>query len=353
MGKRWVWGIGAVLAVLGGVVLLATREGGRPSPTQSVVARPASPAGSTPVSLVEVAAGDVPIHVEASGRVASMREAVLSTKLQGTIETLAVREGSVVAAGQTLLTLDNRHILTQLAAADAEVENARDRLARMERLFTEESVAKQELENAQRAYKVAAATKEGIAVQLSYTVVKAPFAGVVTEKRVEVGEMTSPGLPLLKVEDVTRLRLEATVAESDLKAISVNDKVPVLVDALGTEPLQGVVTRVLPTGDPATHTFLVKADLPPVRGLKSGMFGRLRFQHGTARTLLVPRGAVVSRGGLTGVYVVGADKAARLRFIKLGRSFEERVEVVSGLTAGEKVLADGALGRDGEPVTAQ
>lgn len=351
MGKPKIWlMIAGALTVLGAAAFFSSREAPPPVPAQAPGSGAASAGDALSGSVIEVSAEEIPILVEATGRVASTREAVLSTKVQGTIETLSVREGSAVAAGQTLLTLDNRHILAQLAAADAELENARDRLARMEKLFAEESVAKQELENAQRAYKVAAAAREGLSVQLSDTVVKAPFAGVVTEKRVEVGELASSGLPLLKVEDVSHLRLEATVAESDLKALNVGDKVPVLVDALGTETFRGTVARILPTGDPVTHTFLVKVDLPAMRGLKSGMFGRLRFQHGTARATLVPRSAVVARGELTGVLVVGGDKVARLRFVKLGRSFGGRVEVASGLTAGEKVLEDGARGRDGAPV---
>lgn len=355
--------MGGAIAVLGGAVLFLTRETPPPASTKASAPRSApqsqplpsgprstSPAGAPTPILVETIAEEAPILIEATGRVASTRQALLSAKVQGRIETLSVREGSVVAADQTLLTLDSRHITAQLAAADAEMENARDRLQRMEKLFAEESVAKQELENAQRAFKVAAANRQGLAVQLSETIIKAPFAGLVTEKRVEVGEMTSPGLPLLKVEDVTHLRLEATVAESDLKAIRTGGTVPVLVDALGPEPLKGAIALVLPTGDPATHTFLVKVNLPPTQGLKIGMFGRLRFQQGLVRAILVPRSAVVMRGELTGVFTVGADNIARLRFIKLGRSFGDRVEVVSGLTGGEKLLADGAKGVDGAPV---
>jgi len=302
------------------------------------------------MTLAEVVAEEVPVLVEATGRVASTRQALLSSKVQGKIETLTVREGSVVASDQTLLTLDNRHLVAQLAAADAELENARDRLQRMDKLFAEESVAKQELENAQRAFKVAAAVRQGLAVQLSDTIIKAPFAGLVTEKRVEIGEMASPGLPLLKVEDVTNLRLEATVAEGDLKAIRTGGSVPVVVDALGSGPLKGTVALVLPTGDPSTHTFLVKVNLPPTRDLRIGMFGRLQFQQGLTTAILIPRSAVVARGELTGVFTVGADRVARLRFVKLGRSHGDRVEVLSGVTAGERLLADGARGVDGAPV---
>jgi RND family efflux transporter MFP subunit len=368
MGKRWFWGIGAVVA-LGGMVVLfwdranvspppgpgSSSRSASPSPAGTAVAPPGSPGGiPTGISghLAEVISQEVPKLTEATGRIASTRQAVLSGKVQGTVETLAVREGNAVKAGQTLLTIDNRRIVAQLAAADADLENARDRLRRMEALFAEESVAKQELENAQRAFKVAAATRQGLAVQLSDTIIKAPFAGVVTEKRIEAGELVSPGQPLLKIEDVNHLRLEATVAESDLKAIQGGDKVPVVVDALGSEALKGTVALVLPTGDPATHTFLVKVDLPATARLKTGMFGRLQFREGTTKTLLVPQSAVVARGELTGVFTVGLDNTARLRFVKLGRAFGDRMEVVSGLTAGEKVLIEGAKGIDGAPIQA-
>lgn len=358
MGQRWLWWVGAAIAVLGVAVFLLTHEGTPPDPghVPSVTAdRPASPGGSPAGALgriTEVVAEEIPILTEATGRVSSTRQALLSSKVQGRIETLSVREGSVVVSDQTLLTLDNRQTIAQLAAADAELENARDRLQRMEKLFAEDSVAKQELENAQRAFKVAAANRQGLAAQLSDTMIKAPFAGLVTEKRVEVGEMASPGLPLLKVEDVTHLRLEATIAESDLRTIRIGGTVPVVVDALGSGPLKGTIALVLPTGDPNTHTFLVKVNLPPTRDLKIGMFGRLQFQQGSVRAILIPRSAVVARGELTGVFTVGGDNIARLRFVKLGRTLGDRAEVVSGLAAGEKLLADGARGVDGAPVPA-
>ena len=110
--------------------------------------------------------------------------------------------------------------------------------------------------------------------QLSYTAVKAPFDGVITEKKVEAGELASPGQPLLKMEDPWRLRLETTVGEGDLKAVSRGEKIPVVIDALGGQALTGIVSQILPAGDPQTHTFVVKVDLPKTVGLKAGMFGR-------------------------------------------------------------------------------
>lgn len=237
-----------------------------------------------------------------------------------------------------------------VARASAEVENAKAQLDRMQSLYSQDAVSKQEMENATRSYKVAEANRKAALAQLSYTVVKAPFDGVITEKKVEAGELASPGQPLLKMEDPHQLRLEATVAESDLKAIARGDKILVLIDALEAQTLSGVVSQILPAGDPQTHTFMVKVDLPKTAGLKTGMFGRFQLDKGTTHTILIPASAVVERGELTSVYVVGADRIARLRWIKAGRRFEQQLEILSGVNPGERVLLDGSRGVDGATV---
>ena len=120
-----------------------------------------------------------------------------------------------------------------------------------------------------------------------------------------------------------------------------------MIDALGPKTLSGLVAQILPTGDPATHTFLVKVELPPTPGLKTGMFGRMLVDKGTGQTLVVPRSAVIERGELTGLYIVGSDSLARLRWVKLGRPVGELVEILSGVTAGEQLLADASTGIEG------
>jgi RND family efflux transporter MFP subunit len=217
----------------------------------------------------------------------------------------------------------------------------------MKALFADDAVSKQEVENATRAFKVAEANRKAVLAQLSYTVVKAPFDGVITEKKVEAGELASPGQPLLLMEDPQQLRLEATVAEGDLKSVSLGDRIPILIDALGIQTLRGVVSQILPAGDPQTHTFTVKVDLPVTPGLKSGMFGRLQLDKGVTQTMLVPTSAVVERGELTSVFVVGSDRIGRLRWVKVGRRFEKQSEILSGVNVGERVLLEGTRGVDG------
>lgn len=329
-------------------LLLLTACGSRDEPATSVVS--AAPQTMIQAAVLQIKTAQVPIRVEVTGQVTPIFQAVLSSRIQGTIDKLLVREGTPVVKGQTLIQLDNRDVQADLARASAEVENARTQLQRMNALLKDQAVSKQEMENASRAFKVAEANRKAVLAQLSYTVVKAPFDGVITEKKVEAGELASPGQPLLKMEDPRQLRLEATVAEGDLKSISRNDKIPVIIDALGTQALSGVISQILPAGDPQTHTFMVKVDLPGTPGLKSGMFGRFQLDKGTVQTILVPSSVVVERGELTSVFVVGSDQVARLRWIKAGRRFEQHIEILSGLNVGERVLIDGSRGVDGAAV---
>lgn len=336
--------------LLAGVMCLCVASGCGPKEESPVPGGPASSQGAIQAAVVEVVPVEVPVRVEVTGQVTSIYQATLSSRVQGTIDTLLVREGVHVAKGDTLVELDSRDVRADLARATAEVDNARAQMDRMSALLKEDAVSRQEMENAARSYKVAEAARNAVLAQLSYTVVKAPFAGVITEKRVEAGELASPGQPLLKMEDPRRLRLEATVAEGDLQRVVRGDNIRVLIDALGSQVLTGVVSQILPAGDPQTHTFMVKVDLPPAPGLKTGMFGRFQLDKGTSRTILLPASAVVERGDLTSVFVVGPDQVARLRLVKAGRRFEQQREILSGVNAGERVMLDGTRGIDGASV---
>lgn len=330
------------------VVLLSAGCGSKEELTISIVSTP--PQATTQAAVIEIRTSQVPIRVEVTGQVIPIFQAILSSRIQGTIDKLLVREGTQVFKGQLLIKLDSRDVQADLARAEAEVENAKAQLDRMKTLYAKDAVSRQEMENATRTYKVAQANRKAVLAQLSYTVVKAPFDGMITEKKVEAGELASPGQPLLKMEDSRQLRLETTVAEGDLKSVSLGDKIPILIDALGVQTLRGIVSQILPAGDPHTHTFTVKVDLPITPGLKSGMFGRLQLDKGVTQTMLVPASVIVERGELTSVFVVGADSIGRLRWVKVGRRFDTQIEILSGVNVGERVLLEGARGVDGAAV---
>lgn len=337
-----------VLAVM--MVVSITACNSREEPVQPA----RTPTVSAPIqaAVTEVQTVQVPLRVEVTGQITALVQATLSSQVQSTVDKLLVREGTIVKKGQTLVVLDSRDLREELARAQAESENARAHLDRMKQLYGEDAVSKQEKENADRTFKVAEASRRAALTKVSYTVVTAPFDGIITEKKIEAGEIASPGQPLLKMEDPQRLRLEATVAEGDLQALSRGATIPVMIDALGSKMLPGTVAQILPAGDAATHTFLVKVELPPTPGLKTGMFGRMLVDKGTGQTLVVPRAAVIERGELTGLYIVGPDSLARLRWVKLGRTVGESIEILSGVTAGERLLADATTGIEGTRIEA-
>jgi RND family efflux transporter MFP subunit len=182
---------------------------------------------------------------------------------------------------------------------------------------------------------------------LASAVIRAPFPGVVTERYIEVGDMATPGKPLLKVEDSRDLRLEVTVAGDESALIQPQQAVETVIDALGPQPLAGTVAVIVPRAEAATQSVTVKVDLPPAPGLKGGLYGRARFIVGREQALTVPAQAISSVGALDRIYVVGADNVLRTRLVRLGRRFDDRVEVRAGLEPGEHVLADAGLGVDG------
>ncbi len=329
-------------------VVLTAGCGAKDEPSPPAVSAALEP--PVPAAAVDVRSVAMPVRVEVTGQVATVYQATLSSRIQGTIDRLLVREGTAVKKGQVLIELDRRDVEAELGRTSADLDNARAHLARMKQLLQDDAVSTQEMENATRAYRVAEAARKAVLAQLSYTEVKAPFDGVITEKKVEAGELASPGQPLLKMEDPRQLRLEATVAERDLKRIARGDKIPVVIDAVGSDPVPGVVSQILPAGDPQTHTFMVKVDLPASPAIKTGMFGRFLLEKGVSPTLIVPASAVMERGELTSVFVVGADGISRLRWVKVGRRLEEDVELLSGVTVGERVLRDSAQGMDGARV---
>ena len=221
-------------------------------------------------------------------------------------------------------------------------------------LYEKKSVSPQEFDEVKARYQAAQARRDmarsgqaqaKAALQqartaLGYTHILAPFDGIVTEKKADVGTLASPGMPIFTVEDLRRYRLEATVNESDLRYVRQGQQVPVVIDALGDKELKGRVVEIVPAADAASRSFLVKIEVPSDPALRSGLFGRAHFTRGERSALLIPSAAVVQRGQLQGIYVLDQNKIAGLRYIILGKPTTGQVEVLAGLQAGEMLIGD-------------
>lgn len=327
---------------------------------------PSQPETLRGVAVVSVQRSAVPDYLETVGTVRAAQTSQLASQLLANIVEIRVREGMQVQAGEVLAVLDDaqpragleraRAALTaaeqEVQAVEADYELAAATLRRYRDLYEKKSVSPQEFDEVQAHHKGAAARLELTRADrqqaraalaqaetvFQYTRIRAPFNALVTEKRADPGTLATPGMILFVVEDTRRFRLEATVDESGIQFVRLDQSVPVLIDALGAEELSGRVVQILPAADPATRSFTVKVELPADKRLRSGLFGRARFARGQREAVLVPATAVVRRGQLDGVYVLGPNNVASLRYITLGKTLGPQVEVLSGLAEGERVV---------------
>jgi RND family efflux transporter MFP subunit len=341
------------------------------------------------VRVETVADSEIADIYQASGTVRARYSAAIAAKIAANIVETRVQTGDHVQAGQTLIVLDRRDLeanLRRSEAARAEAESALDEtesaitaaranfdLARVthkrfQDLLANASVSQQEFDESQARLRSAEATLEMAAskrrqigarhsqaeaeiaaarVALGYATLTAPFAALVTERKADPGSLAMPGAPLLTLERDGNPRLEASIDESRLGLVRVGESVGVEIDGLN-RTITGRVAEVVPSVDAATRSFAVKIDLPALPGLRSGMFGRASFAARKREALLIPQSAVLERGQIRSVYVVEGD-TARLRFVTLGEARDDQREVLSGLTAGERIIvtpapliADGA-----------
>ncbi len=307
--------------------------------------------GTVQAPVVTVTAGEFPLYTTAMGTVEPFDRARISTRVMGHVRAVLVQEGDRVKAGQVLLRLDSRDASSRieqaragLSAAQSQLVNAEAYYNRIQKLYDEQSATKQHLDNARTQYE---ASKAGVlgarnklsetSSQLGYYNIKAPFGGFVTSRSVDKGDMSTPGVPLVTVEMQDSLKIVTTLSEKDMGKVSPGEFA--LVE-IGTARYQARVKSVAPAGDPATRRFKVQLVLPNQDGtLVSGLFARVLFRTGSVETISVPETAIVRRGQLTGLFVLNEQGVTRLRWVRLGRTSGELVEVLSGLAAGERVVA--------------
>lgn len=310
------------------------------------------PAESLPtatVETIEVSPEGSVGREEAVGTVRPRLRATLEAKVSGRITDLRKKPGDEVKKGEVVAILDVQEIRAKLSQARAMFEQAKSELQRYQKLLQKDAVTQQEFEGVQARYEVARASVEEAESILAYARVTAPIDGVVTHKLANVGDLASPGRPIYEVADPGSLRLEAAVPEALSGFLAIGKVIPVRVATL-EEPVEGIISEIAPAADPNSRTLLVKLDLPPVDGLRSGQFGRALVPTGRTEIIRLPEDAILRRGQLELVFVA-EDGRARLRLIKTGKRFGDRVEVVSGLESGEAVITKGAEKLvDGQPI---
>ena len=316
---------------------------------------PAEAMPSLTVSLATPQLREVTREVVASGAVAAWEEVSVGVELSGLrVAAVEVEVGSVVAAGDVLLRVDDRTLASQLAQSDAQVreaqtnlETARRKAARIRQLADSQMVALQDAEeaeaaraNAEARLNTAIASRDAARVQRDFTVVRAPVAGVVSARSVQPGQVVGAGTELLRLIRDGRLEWRAELAEDDL--LRVDAGTPVRVEAPGSGMVEGTVRTVSPGLDAQSRTGTVYVDLPEPGALRAGMFAQGRLALGRAQALLVPGESVVRRDGRAYVFIVDGEGRVRERGVVTGGAHGDMVEVRDGLAQGDRVVARGA-----------
>lgn len=315
------------------------------------------------LAAVAPAFGQVPLETTAAtltdgarervwdGRVEAVQQATVSAQTSGRIAELPFDVNDYVAAGDVVMRFTDTEQKAALASANAALEEARARLAeanqefeRFSRMIENNSISKSQFDQA-RANRDAAqarfrAAQSGVATareQLEYTVVRAPYAGIVSRRHVELGELVSPGQPLISGLSLQQLRVNVDVPQSMFHAVRTIGKAYAYVDG---KRIEAESLTFFPVADEQANTFRVRVNLPDgAATLYPGMFIKVGFVVGETRRLLVPAAAVVRRSELSAVYVTDGETVS-LRQVRLGRRFDESIEILAGLEEGEVVATD-------------
>jgi len=357
--------------------------------------RGAESAVSVSVTVEKVKAEEVMSGYQAVGTVYAKVGSTLSSKVVGNVIAVHVREGDRVRSGELLVEIDSREADARVHQAEAgrveaesalvEVESAilaarsgvdaaeadarlaKSTYERFQELLKRKSVSRQEFEEVEARHKGAQAqvlrAKEMLAsttakraqvmarisqaeanlenakLYQDYASIHAPINGIVTRKTVDVGQLATPGVLLITVEDSSNYRLEAAVDESQMQYVQLGRTVSVWIDALGRE-FEGKVGEIVPAADSLSRSFTVKIDLPAEPGLRSGLYGKAAFSTYERQVLTAPASALIEKGQLVGVFVVDSERRARFRLVKTGGQLGDRVEVLSGLKDGDEVVID-------------
>lgn len=311
---------------------------------------PPPPVSGVVITLEPV---DLPVREQVVGTVQPKLQATVSSKVTGRILQMLAIPGTRVEKDALLAEIEAPQLQAALDQAEASLANARAEAERFRALRSAGSVAQREIDRVETALRVATAEHERIRSSLADATVKAPFAGRITRKQADTGDLVQPGSPLCRIEDPSALRLEIDLAESLAQGLAVGTSFPVRLDSANLD-LTGTVAEVSPAADLASRTFLVKLDLPPAKGVLAGQFGRALVARTSKPTLVVPPAALIQRGQLDCAGVVDEHGIARLRIVRTGATTAAGTEVLAGLAAGERILSPlPANFTDGSPVQAQ
>ncbi|MCL7761867.1 efflux RND transporter periplasmic adaptor subunit [Polaribacter sp. Z014] len=314
------------------------------------------------ITVSKVAVNSNSPFLSVSGKIEATNSADLSTRMMGFVKKVHVNVGDKVRKGQLLISINNADLQAKKGQVNAGItqaktafNNAEKNYNRFKNLFESKSVTQKEMDDMTANYEMAKAglesanqMKNEINAQFAYSNITAPFSGVVTSKNIESGDMANPGMPLISIETPKEFEVIAMVPETEISQIKKGTTVNVLVKSMN-KTLTGKVTEVSTSAKNTGGQYLVKINLDKTEvSILSGMFATVQFpveRKVKSELVLIPNKAIVTNGQLSGVYTVSESNTAMLRWLRLGRTYGNSVEVLSGLNADESyiVSAEGKL----------
>jgi len=319
------------------------------------------------VVTVTTPSGDGRDGINVSGQIEASQTANISTRVMGFITTMKVKVGDHVSKGQLLATISNQDILAKRAQIDAMISEAQAALGSAQKdfdrfsvLYKQQSATTKELDNVTLQYNAAKSRLEGanqmrneVSALLGYTSLTAPFSGIVTQKLADAGSMANPGMVLLTIEQSGSYQVSASVPENSITQIHQGAEAMVTIKAIN-KTIRGTISQINQSSQFTGGQYIIKVDIPDNEkiGLYAGMYADVSLPVKdavavkiTENRVMVPLSSIERKDQLTGLYTIGTNNTALLRWVRLGKTYGDKVEVLTGLEKNEQfvVSADGKL----------
>ncbi len=299
-------------------------------------------APAIPVAVTVVEPVSIRDVIFLPGETEAYEDVQVAANTSGRVEWIGPREGQIVKKGDQLAKIDVSALKASLEHAQAAYELADDLYQRRRRLYDNKIIAREELDQSGTQLKLAAADLEQIKVRYNHGFPKSPVTGIVNHLYLEVGEYAEAGKPIANIVNIDRIKINVQVPELDVRYVKKGQKTPIRIDAFAELMLTGTVDFVALKADPATKTFLVRSLIEnPAHDIRPGMIGRVAFVRRTIpAALAAPLFAVVDKGGERIVFIE-KDGLAESRIISIGVIEGDRVQITSGLNAGDHLIVKG------------
>jgi len=335
--KKWwkplvgVAGFAAMIVYAGGMLHDKT-------PADQVVITKGKPLPES-ARVIEVTRRSFPSRIDVIGTTASDQRIHISAQISAIVQKVHVQAGEQVNKGQLLFTMDARELNEQLAAVEAQLNQAKTEFERITRLHEKEAATQQNLISADAAYQSAKANTERVRVMLTYTRIASPIDGVVAERMVEEGDLAGPGQALLSIYNPGNIRLEVPVPVRLIEKFSEGAVLEIELDH-PAGIYTGVVTEIVGEINPTSRTRLVKLTIGSESGnLLPGSFGRVWVEDDPRPGIRIPSAAIIRVGQLEMVQFVDGNRISR-RLVKTGSVVGDQIEILSGLNDGDRIAID-------------